>query len=299
MVNLFIGLVLVLIMFSVGLTLTVDKFKTVLKHPRAFILGLSLQMIALPVLAFVFCVFSNISPEWKAGLFILSLCPGGTTSNFISYLLKGNTELSVAMTSVNGLLTLFTIPLLGNFVLHYFLGNSVGVELAYGKTVLKLLLVTTLPVLIGLLVKSNYPKITKLLNAHFTVKFKANTINVAYLKLVTLTLLGIMFTIKLFASENAGGTNLSQQDLFDLLPIVLLFNLTGLGFGYLLPKLLQLTKNTSMTIGIEVGLQNTSLAFLVIGGLLQNTTMQQPALVYALFSFWTAVLFGMIVKAKK
>lgn len=298
MVNILIGFVIILIMFSIGLTLTLDKFKVIIKSPKAFIIGLSTQMLVLPALAFGFCLVSNISPEWKVGLFILSLCPGGTTSNFLSYLLKGNTELSVAMTSANSILTLFSIPLLSNFALNYFLNHEHTIQLAYGETVFQLLIITLLPVIIGLTVKTKFPKVTKLLAANFKVILKGKTIKVDYLKLITISLLGIMFSVKLFAPATTGGIDLSLQDVLDALPVVLSFNILGLTLGYLISKLLKLNQNTSMTIGIEIGLQNTSLALLIIGGLLQNISMQKPVLVYALISFWTALLFGLLTRKK-
>ena len=296
MINLLIEIVLMLIMFSIGLTLTIDRFKAVFQYPKSIITGLFLQIIALPLLAFGFCVVSDIGPEWKVGVLILSLCPGGTTSNFISYLMKGNVELSVAMTTINSLLSVLSIPLLGNFALTYFLNQSATHELAFETTVFQLLLITLVPMIIGIVVKRKLPNFTAIIQENFTLKLYSKTFKIAYLKLITMMLLGTMFMVKLFASESAGGTNLTQHDVLNLLPTVLLFNAFGLTIGYFIPKMLRLKQNTSMTIGIEVGLQNTSLAFLVIGAFIQNTAMQQPALVYALFSFWTAILFALIVK---
>lgn len=298
MVNIILGLVLALIMFSIGLTLTLSKFKVVLNQPKALVLGLILQIIVLPLLAFVVCLLSDISPEWKAGLLILSICPGGTTSNFISYLLKGNTELSVAMTAANSVFSLFLIPFFGSFVLSHFLGQNEMSDLRYFESVSQLLLISTFPIIAGMIVKNKFPKLTRIVLKEVVISSVKNTLKIAYLKLITVLLLGVMFAIKLFANEKNGGISLSQHDITDLLPTLVLFNILGLLLGFLISKAFRLNQATSMTIGIEVGLQNTTLAFIVIGSFLENTVVQQPVLVYALFSFWTAMIFGLIVRRK-
>ncbi|MFT6746397.1 MAG: BASS family bile acid:Na+ symporter [Glaciecola sp.] len=297
-VNILLGFVLMLIMFSIGMTLTLDKFKMVLKQPKALGIGLSIQIVVLPLLAFVICLTSDIQPEWKAGLLILSICPGGTTSNLISYLLKGNTELSVAMTTVNSVLVVFLIPFLGSFILRYFLGHDEISNLNYFDSLLQLLLITTLPVFVGMITKNKLPPISKVALKNIELTIGSKTLKIAYLKLVTITLLGTMFAIKLFANEKDGGVGLTINDIQDLLPTLVLFNVFGLIIGFLISKALRLKQNTSMTIGVEVGLQNTALAFIVIGSFIQNTEIQQPVLVYALFSFWTTALFGLIVRRK-
>ena len=296
-VDILISSVLSLIMFGIGLSLTFQNFKNILLFPKPVLTGLTAQMIALPIIAFLFAIFSDLQPELKVGLIILSVCPGGTTSNFITYLLNGNTALSVSMTTINSFLTLFSIPFVVNIALVYFLGSGTEFNLPYLETILQIFFITIIPALIGIFINVKVPKLAAKLNLQINIPFiflKKMKFN--FIKSITIILLGIVFAIKLFASEGSGGAGLTKDDFIQLLPIGLLFNLTGLLFGYIVSLLLKLKDRTPMTIGIEVGLQNTTLAFLVAGTLLQNTEMQKPALVYAFFSFWTAIIFGLITK---
>ncbi len=299
-VDILISCVLSLIMFSIGLSLSIKNFKKILIFPKSVISGLTAQMIALPIIAFIFCVCSDLKPEFKVGLIILSVCPGGTTSNFITYLLNGNTELSVSMTTINSFLTLFSIPFFVNISLIFFIGEGTDFNLPYLETFLQIFFITIIPTTIGIIINIKLPKLANKLNSQINIKlfiFKKMKFN--FIKLFTIILLGIVFTIKLFASESSGGAGLTKNNFIQLLPIGLLFNITGLFFGYFLSLLLKLKDQTPMTIGIEVGLQNTTLAFLIAGTLLKNTEMQKPALVYAFFSFLVAILFGLFTKYLK
>lgn len=297
LVDILISGVLALIMFGIGLSLTLQSFKDLYKSPRSVLIGLFAQMFALPFIAFLFCFFSDLSPTLKVGLMILAACPGGTTSNFVSYLMNGNTALSVAMTSINSFLTLVSIPLIVNFALFYFLDESNEFQLPYLETVLQIFTITIIPASIGVLVRKRFPVFASRINKelHFPTGI-LDGMNFTLLKSITLLMLAAVFGIKLLANESAGGAGLVEKDFEQLLPIGILFNIVGLCFGYLFSFLLKLINKDSMTIGIEVGLQNTTLAFLVAGTLLHNTEMQKPALVYAFFSFWTAIIFAFLVK---
>lgn len=302
LINLLIELILVVIMFSVGLSLTANNFYEVIKHPKPLLVGLTAQILLLPLIALVFCIgiFPNMTSEWKIGLFVLSLCPGGVTSNFISYMLKGNTELSVSLTTFNSLLTLFTIPLFCSFIIWYEAFAYDGfIDLSMSSIVFQLILLTTLPALVGVITKRFIPTFAEKIQRTFELKLISKSFTLSYIKVFTAMLLGIMFVIKFFASESSGGIGLSSDDILALLPITLLFNLTCLLLAYLISTLFKLNNTNAMTISIEVGLQNTTLSFLVIGLMMNSTTMQQPPLVYAMFSFWTALLFGVIVKSLK
>ncbi len=296
-INFLIACILVLIMYGVGLTLTQSNFKAMVKQPKPFFIGLSAQMLMLPLLAFAFCFLPKIPTEWKIGLFVLSICPGGVTSNFISYLLKGNSELSVSLTTANSILALISIPLSCIFIGYHF-ANTQTDQISVGNMIGQLLLTTSVPAAAGIFTKYYFPKIALVIQASFHLKWLAKNYTVSYLKLVTILLLGIMFTVKLFASEKTGGISITLSELKVLLPLMLAFNISTLLLGYSVSKCFKLGQTDTMTIGIEVGLQNTTLAFLVIGNIIQSSAIQQPALVYALFSFWTALLFGLVMRAR-
>ena len=154
-----------------------------------------------------------------------------------------------------------------------------------------------MPATVGVYVRQKYPLFSARLNRPLRLPLQIlASVKFTLLKSTTILMLAVVFGIKLLAGESAGGAGLIQEDFETILPVGLLFNVTGLMFGYFFSRLSGLRHDDPMTIGVEVGLQNTTLAFLVAGTLLQNVEMQKPALVYAFFSFWTALIFGFVVK---
>lgn len=277
-----ISIVLFLIMLGVGLSLTTSNYKALLKQPKPILIGLIGQLLLLPLLVFSIVVFIDIPPEIKVGFLILSACPGGTTSGFITYLFKGDTALSISLTSINGIITLFTIPLIVNLSLSFFLRETVVIYLPYLETIIQIFLLTILPAFLGLTLRMKYEKIALKLQEP--------------MKYILMILLGIVFVVKFFASKEQGGAELTAQELISIIPWALLINGLAFSMGYFVSRLNALRNKQSFTIGIEVAIQNTSLAFLIAGTLLQNQDMLKPALVYSMFSFWSAILYAFIIK---
>lgn len=281
-IDLLISTVLAFIMLGIGMSLTWKDMKAVFHFPKAFMVGLTLQMIIVPLLSFTAAYYWDLSAEWKVGFVILAICPGGTSASFISYLFKANVALSIALTNINSLLTLFTIPLLTNFALRLFLHQDTLVQLPFWETVLQIFLITLVPAILGILIRQIWED--------FAIKAQQ------ILKYLTIVMLGVVFTIKIFGGGNAA---LSFADTLNLLPITLLLNVLGMSLGYLAAKIFQFSTADGFTIGVEMAIHNTSLAFLVGSTLLHNDFLIQPALVYSLFSFWTAILFGLLVMRKR
>lgn len=119
--QIFLPLSLAVIMFGMGITLRTDDFKKIFIYPKAMTLGLINQLLILPALAFVLVIAFQLSPELAVGMMILAACPGGATSNLITYLAKGDAALSVSLTAFSSLITVITIPLLVNFSIVYFI----------------------------------------------------------------------------------------------------------------------------------------------------------------------------------
>lgn len=149
-----ISSVLAAIMFGLGLSLTFSNFKQIMLRPKAFFVGLGAQMIFLPTVAFLILLFSGLPDVFKVGIMILAVCPGGTTSGFVTYLFKGNVALSISLTVVNSILTLFTIPIVVNLALWYFMHTEVELHLPIGQTILQMFLITLLPAFLGVLVRT-------------------------------------------------------------------------------------------------------------------------------------------------
>lgn len=295
MVDILTALVLALIMFSVGMTLSVRNFKTVLARPRAIILGLILQMIFLPLLGYAFVSLINMSIELKIGFMILVACPGGTTSNLITYLLNNNTALAIVVSVLNSFLSIISIPLILGFSVLYIAGEELTIAVPVHEIIVQVLSVILIPVVIGVYVNERSDKIKELMSIEFHIRLFSRSYSMEVIKAVSLILLAVVFSFKLLGSSGNGGVGLSFDDIMFLLPRGIILNLVGLFISYLIPYALNFKMRTSVTLSIQVGLQNTTLAFLIAAIAFNNQEVQKPALVYAFFSFWVTVIFGIAV----
>jgi len=281
-IDILISLVLAFIMFGVGLSLTATSFKNVFFYPKALATGLSSQIIVLPIIAFTISYLSNLPLPFKVGLIILSACPGGTVSGFITYFFKGNAALSITFTSINSIITLITIPFIVNLSLVFYYGRGTEIHLSYLETIIQIFSVTIFPAILGVLVRSYRPE--------FALKAQRP------LKLILLAALGVVFVIKFFATEQSGGSGVTLKEVITILPFALLQNASCMLWGFRFGKFNKLGERNSYTVGIEAAVQNTTLAFLVAGTLLHNQDMVKPSLIYALFSFWTAIFYTFMIK---
>ena len=274
-------LVLFLVTLGVGISLNFRDYKVIFTRPKVFFTGLGLQMVFLPILAFAVAKASQLPPEWQVGLVILAACPGGATSNVVSYFLSGNAALSISLTSINGFVTLFTIPMIVNLGLASFMDQVAQIRLPFWDTFLQIFFITIIPAALGVYLRNKYEMIIN----NFMKP----------LKMLTLVLLAAVFLIKFLAKEENGGAGLNAEEILRFLPFGILFNVLALFTGFIVSHLLQHGKANEITTSIEVGMQNTTLAFLIAGTILQNQDMLKPSLIYAMFSFWTGVLSGWLI----
>lgn len=285
LINILLSTTLFLIMLGVGSSIELDELKKIFSKPKKIIFGLILQIILFPIFAFLISLISNLPPEYQFGILILAACPGGTMSNFISYLIKGDTALSVGLTSTNSLIIFLTIPLYVSIGSYFFLGDFVSINLPIIKLISQILFLLIIPVLIGTFFRKNKEKLTLRLQKP--------------IKIISAILLIIFFLIKFFAGESSGGEQIGKDIFLSILPWVLILNIGGLLMGYSLSRVFTKNKRTSTTMGIEIGLQNTVLALLLTDVILLKPVLGHPALIYALFSFWTTILFGYLMLKKR
>lgn len=270
-INILLNIVLGLIMFGLGLSLTKEDFKHLFDQPRALSIGLASQMLLLPFLAWIVAKQSGLGAEMQVGIMILSVCPGGITSNLVSYYVKGNVALAISLTVCNALLSLFTIPFLVNLFLQHFMHSGKMIELPFWKTMFDIFIVTVMPAMLGMLTRHQFGK-----HAVKTEK---------YLNIILPLLLLMVFAFKFTAGSEKGGTAMSGNDLRDLSAWMIALNITSMIAGYLVGILGRLSFKNRITIAVEVGLHNTALALLIAGDKLGIPAMEKPALVYALYSF--------------
>lgn len=281
-IDLLISFVLISIMFGIGLSLTIRDFKFLLLHPKAVITGIFSQMIVLPLLVFGILHLTSLPVMLKIGFMILAASPGGSTSGFIVYFFRGNVALSVSLTAINGLFALISVPAVVNFSLWYFSGIEKNISLPFWETVIQIFVITIIPAIGGMAFAARYKIWTKKLQK--------------ILKPLLLFLLALVFAIKIFAGEASGGSGITINQFFDLLPISLFINIVVFVAGLLVSLQMRLTIASAFTNAITVAMQNTTLAFLVAETFLGEQQLILPSLVYSMFSFWTALLFGLTVK---
>lgn len=282
-----IALILAFIMLSIGLSLQRRSFQLLLARPKALLGGMFLQLLVLPALAFSVASLWDLPAAFQVGIVILAACPGGMTSNFISYLLKANTALAVSLTIANSVVTMLSVPIIINFGLQYFYAaGSEGIEsLPLLPTAGRIFSIVLVPVLLGITFRAYYPLAARRWQLWF--------------RWASMLLLALVFIIKVFAPVEAGGSALSGAEVWMILPASLVVNVLALSSGFFLGRLLGFPKDDQLTMGVEVGIQNTSLAFLIAASLLQNEDMLKPALVYATFSFLTALAYGLLLKPQQ
>jgi len=272
----FLPATLVVIMIGVGLSLTVQSFKNIIVYPRAILLGLVAQMILLPLIAFWVADGLNMPPEFKVGLVLIAACPGGASAGLINHLLRGNVALSVSLTSVNSFLTLFSLPFVVNLALERYLDQSARIVLPFARTIVDIGLLTLLPALVGVFIRYRKPMWARSMERPLRFIMPA---------LLLLAFVGIILFER-------GGVEHSMEEASDLIWPNLQLNVLGMGLGYLLALLFRLGPTSRMTIAIEVGLQNSSLAIYVAQVMIGSSAMSMVAVVYGSFTFGTAVLFG-------
>ncbi|NII28106.1 bile acid:sodium symporter family protein [Pseudoflavitalea sp. X16] len=276
--DILIGFVTSLIMFGIGLTLTIKDFKSIFINHKIVGVPLFFQMVALPIIAFYICYSAHIKPEFKVGLIILACSPGGSTSGFITYLLKANVALSISLTAINSLLTLISIPLVVSMGLKAFMAQSANLSLPVLPTIIQIISAILIPTMTGLLIR------------HYKTSFAIKTEKIV--KVIMIILLITIFIIKFFASEDKGGAKIEKADYISILPYCVIFNLTCIILGYIFIKFFHLDHKTAITTSVETSVHNTPLALLIAGTIIGNQEMVKPILIYSIFSFWTPLAFG-------
>lgn len=232
---------LIAIMFSMGLSLGLRDFAEVARNPRAVFGGLFGQLVLLPPLALLVIWLFQLPPAMATGLFILSICPGGITSNAITYAAKANVALAVVLTSVSSLITVFTIPpLMGWALQHWFVEGQLP-PLSVAATMLTLAKMTLAPMLAGMLIRRFAPALAERMTP--------------WLRPASLIVL-----IAVIAFAVVVSFSLVLENLWRAGPAAYLLNATSMALGLGLAAVLGLNRNDSLTVAIEVGIHNASMA---------------------------------------
>lgn len=263
-----LALSLIIIMLGMGLSLVIDDFKRVLIYPKAVVVGLINQMILLPLVGFGLALAFSLPPEIAVGIMLVAACPGGATSNLFSHLAKGDIALSVTLTALSSVLTIFTIPFIVNFSLEYFLEDGQVIQLDIMETIVRILVIVIIPVGIGMVIRRY--------NEGFALKMEKPVRRASGIVLA-LVVIGILIKEKdNFVSyiEQAGI-------------VAFCLNAGMLIIGYYSAKLFKIGNKGAISIAIESGIQNGTLAITIAVALLGSTSFAIAAAVYSFSMFIT------------
>jgi BASS family bile acid:Na+ symporter len=281
--QIFLPISLAIIMFGMGMTLVIGDFVRLFTYPKAILIGLCNQLILLPIIGFLLIITFDLDSTMAIGLMILAVCPGGPTSNLITQVARGNIGLSVTLTAIASLLTVFTIPLILSEAISYFTEDAnVIIDLPVGDTMLQIMVITVIPIALGMLIRKRKEKIAIRMEQPMRI---AST---------------VLFVI-IFLAIVAANQNHLMQAMREVGLATLILNLSTMGMGYLTAKFFGISGENQISITIESGIQNGTLAFVIATAVLNNIEMGLPTGAYTIWMFITGGLlmwrFGSLKQA--
>lgn len=254
-----VNYLLMIVMFGMGLTLKLDDFKLVFTRPKDIIIGCTAQFTIMPLLAFLLGKVFGLDAALLAGVVLVGTCPGGTSSNVITYLSKGDVALSVGMTSINTLLA----PLLTPAITYLLLRTTVTVDIL--SMFLSIVKVVIVPIALGFIINKLFGEFTQKL-----VKI-----------LPTISVIAICMIVASVVSHNAEKILSTGVIVF---AVVILHNVLGYACGFVLGKILSLNAAKTKALSVEIGMQNSGLATSLAGTAFPDLAM--ATVPGAIFSVW-------------
>ena len=273
--------ILTLLMFDLGLALRFEDFGSVFRHPRPIVVALVGQLVFLPAIALALAYLLKLPPVFFLGLVLIACCPGGSSSNVFSKLAGGDVALSVTLTAISSIITLFTIPVIMGLATRL-VGESVGITLPVGNLIRRNLLLMLLPVLLGIGLHYAWPKGAEKLDKVLT--------RMAFpLLLVLITVFYIQHRHTIL--DNIGILGLCVTALI----------LLAIGLSSLLSRLVRNNARQRRTVVIEVGMQNAAQAISIASSpfIFANEEMAIPAILYSLMMNIVLLIYVGLVRKKK
>ena len=271
-------LAIAIIMCGIGMTLRGGDFRRVAERPKPVLIGMLGHYALLPLLGFAIAWLFPMPPELAIGLVLVAACPSGTTSNALTYLARGNVAMAVTLTVISALVTFLSVPLLMSLALQVFGGEDRDVRLPVGQTVLHLALLVLVPVLVGMGVRRFLPAWAQ------RAEPWVSRFALAFL---------LLLIVAIAASER---TNL-QGWFAQMGPAAMTLCCAAIGLGYLLGRITGLALRDAITVGMEVGVQNSTLAIVIALTLLESPQIALPGAVYGLLMYLPAL--AMVVLGRR
>lgn len=270
-------LALGIIMFGLGLSLTVDDFRRVRRHPRAVLIALVCQLVLLPAVCFGLVLALDLPPLLGIGMLLLAASPGGTSANLFSHLFHGDVALNVTLTAINSVIAIFTLPILTNLAISYY-DREDTVSLQFTKVV-EVFAIVLVPVLLGMFVRSIRPE--------FAAR-SDKPVRIGSAVILAVLVIGVMVDQRDKIADYFGDVGLATG----------LFCAISLVIGYVVPKALGVTEAQAIASSMEIGVHNATLAIYIAVEVLDTTEISVPAAVYSIFMFAFAGGWGYLLSRR-
>lgn len=264
---------LALIMFSMGLTLALRDFAAILSGGRAAAAGFATHLLVLPLLGLGVGALFGLPPELALGLFIISICPAGTTSNALTFVGRGNLALAVVLTLMTSVVTVFTIPILLRWAVPWFLGGTGATvpQLDIVSTMGQLARITLAPIALGMVVRRFAPAAA----ARIAQRLRPT----AFVVLVAVIGFSVVVSFDMVV-----------QNLIAATPAIYALNIAAMAFGLMVGRVLGLNARDRMTLAIETGVQNATLALFLTLTVLESLPLAVTQNIYGMVMLFNASL---------
>lgn len=268
---------LAIIMFGLGLDLTLADFRRVGTHPKAVIVALACQLVLLPIVCFGLVVLFDLPPLLGVGMLLLAASPGGTTANLFSHLFRGDVALNITLTAINSMVAIATLPLITNLAIDYFdLSDTVSMPL---EEIIKVFALILVPVGIGMLVRAKKPSFAAAMD---------KPVRIASAIILVVLVVGILVGEK----DRVGGY------IADVGIVAGLFCAISLVVGYAVPRAFGVRQGQAIASSFEIGVHNGTLAIFVAENVLQVNEIAVPAAVYSLLMLFLAAGWGVLISKR-
>lgn len=263
---------LAIIMFGLGLTLTMADFVRVARYPKAAVLALTCQILLLPLVAFGLVELFGLNAILAVGMMLLAASPGGTTANLFSHLAGGDVALNITLTAINSLLAVLTIPIVVNLSVLYFMGSSSELALPFDE-VLKVIAIVLVPVAIGMFVRHRFLAFAQRMERP--------------VKIGSAVVLALVIIVAL-----VGAWDIFLENVLVVGSVSVLLCVLSLTIGYWVPHLLGVNRRQSIASGMEVGVHNATLAIFIAVTLMRAEDVAVAPAIYGLLMFFPAAAAG-------
>lgn len=265
-----------IIMFGLGLSLTLGDFARVGRHPKAVIIALVCQLLVLPALCLGLVVLFSLPPILAVGMLLLAASPGGTSANLYSHLFRGDVALNVSLTAINSIVAVFTLPLITNLAIAFFMPGEGELGVQFAKAV-EVFAIVLGPVILGMLVRAWKPGFAERMD---------KPVRIASMVILAVVIIGAVVSNWTLLIENVGQLAL----------ITVLFCLLSLAVGFFVPRLFRVEPRQAIASSFEIGIHNATLSIVIAQTVLDSVPMSLPAAVYGVLMFFVALGWGFLIR---